>query len=99
MKRILFLMITTLASLNLLAQNNDDSILIYPKPIKNILNISKLGNDTFKFNIFLYNKNGYQLKSAYYDNKLNVNDLPSGDYVLELRDNNQFYRYFILIEN
>lgn len=76
-----------------------DSIKITPKPAKNYINISNPYNDTLKYNIFLFKKDGHLMKSIINDSQLNVNDVPSGDYILEIFGDYNKYRFYIQIEN
>ena len=76
-----------------------DSLIIYPKPAKNCINITKIGNDTIKFNIFLFRNDGHLVKSSINTNQLYVNDIMDGSYVLEIYEEINRYRYNIKIEN
>ena len=57
------------------------SVLVYPNPTKNILNIST----SFKFNqLKIYNISGQLIKTEYSKQQINVADLPKGMYFLKL---------------
>lgn len=59
-------------------------ISIYPNPTKDEINISVSGNLSFEANLF--DLNGKLLVSKENSNKINVNTLPTGTYLLEIKD-------------
>jgi len=81
------------------ANSHIDSLIIYPKPAKNMININKIGNETIKFNLFLFGKDGHLVKSCMDTNQIYVNDITNGEYVLVIIEDNKPYRFFINVEN
>jgi tricorn protease-like protein len=87
MKKILTL-ISILFSLSALA-GEADSLNIYPLPARNVINIKKTDDDTTRFTIVL-RKNGKVVMTADKVNQLMVNDLPNGEYVIEIADDKRY---------
>jgi hypothetical protein len=81
------------------AENSTDSLIIYPKPGRHTIYVSKKGEDSSKFNMFLYTQTGHLMRRSNKYNELYVNDIPNGQYVLELYDEKKLYRLFIDIDN
>lgn len=83
------------------ADYRNDSIVIAPQPIKNFMYVQKKGCDSMKFNLFLFTMSGRMVSVMLNSDMLDVRELQSGNYVLEIFGlNNEFkYRYFIYIEN
>ena len=66
-----------------------DSISIYPLPAKNIINIKKIGNDSTRFTVIL-RKDGKIVMIGDKVNQLMVNDLPNGNYLIEIADDKKY---------
>ncbi|MBN9338263.1 MAG: T9SS type A sorting domain-containing protein, partial [Chryseobacterium sp.] len=63
--------------------SSDNKVSIYPNPVKDILNIKtkEAGESTYK----IYNAAGQSVANGKsVENKIDVNRLPSGNYVIEL---------------
>lgn len=99
MKKFLFTLVLSISCLVTFGKPTDDSVFIFPKPAKNYINVINTHNDSTKYDIFLFKKDGHLLKSTIKDSQLIVNDIPSGEYVLEVFDDKNKYRFFILVEN
>jgi len=87
MKQILILT-SILFSLSTFADEKD-SVNIYPLPATNIINLKKVDSDTTRFTIIL-RKNGKVVMTADKVNKLMVDDLPNGEYVIEIADDKKY---------
>lgn len=83
------------------ADYRNDSIMIVPQPIKDYIRVQKKGCDSVKFNLFLFSMSGKMVSSVTFNDVLDIRNVQSGNYVLEIFGlNNEFkYRYFIYIEN
>lgn len=99
MKRLLLLLLILYRSICSWANSYNDSLIIYPKPAKNVINITKIGNDTLKFNLFLFRNDGHMVKSSLETNQIYVNDITNGEYILEIFDDKHHYRFVIHVEN
>jgi hypothetical protein len=101
MKRLLFFIICLFYFNCTHAKNQSDSILITPQPIRNYMYLQKKGYDSMKFNLFLFTMSGRMVSAMMNSDMMDVRELQSGNYVLEIFGlNNEFkYRYFIYIEN
>ena len=99
MKKFLFTLLLSISCLVTWGNPTDDSVFIFPKPAKNYINVVNIYNDSVKYDIFLFKKDGHLMKSSIKDSQLIVNDIPSGEYVLEVFDEKNKYRFFILVEN
>jgi hypothetical protein len=62
-------------------------LVMYPNPVENILNISSVENTNSLYKIF--DLKGQELKSGKLSNEINVSNLPSGMYILEVNDGQQ----------
>jgi hypothetical protein len=62
------------------------NITLYPNPVSNIIIIDKLTENT---EVSIYSLNGVLVKAVYLNNtnKIAVNDLPNGIYILKLQGN------------
>lgn len=99
MKKIIFTLLLSIFSFVSWGRPIGDSIYLFPKPAKNYINVVNPNNDSAKYDIFLFRKDGHLLKSSLKDLQLNVTDIPRGDYVLEIFDNDSKYRFYIQVEN
>lgn len=101
MKRLLFFILCLFYFNCSQAKNQNDSIVITPQPIKNFMYVQKKGCDSMKFNLFLFTMSGRMVSVMLNSDMLDVRELQSGNYVLEIFGlNNEFkYRYFVYVEN
>lgn len=99
MKKILLTLLLISSCLFSWGKPTDDSVFIFPKPAKNYINVINTNNDSSKYDIFLFKKDGHLLKSTLKDSQLIVNDIPNGDYVLEVFDDKNKYRFYIHVDN
>ncbi len=99
MNKIIFTLLLLISFFISWGRQTDDSIFIYPKPAKRYLNVININNDSIKYNLFLFKKDGRLMKSIINESQLIVDDIPSGEYVLEVFDDRNKYRFFILVEN
>jgi hypothetical protein len=65
-------------------ENTALELLMYPNPVEDILNISSSVNTNTSFKI--YDVKGQQLKSGKLAKEINVSNLPSGMYIIEVND-------------
>ncbi|WP_082377062.1 T9SS type A sorting domain-containing protein [Chryseobacterium indologenes] len=58
-----------------------DAVGIYPNPVKNILTIKA---DTLMESVNVFNMTGQKINISFSGNQINMNDLPNGNYIIEL---------------
>lgn len=63
-----------------------DSIQIYPQPAVHYVNFTKVGNDTTKFDIIVFNKFGRKMAIATNTKTLHLKDIPTGEYIFIVAD-------------
>mgnify|MGYP003472411302 FL=1 len=69
--------------------NNGDSILVYPNPAKNELNI--IINNTVNFEIRIISTDGKTILRKVNSNKIYISELPSGIYFLQIQQGDKKY--------
>ena len=99
MKKLLLLVLISFWVIGASAKSGYDSVNIYPKPAKNVINITKIGCDSPIFNIFLFKHDGHMVKSSLDTDQMYVSDVNNGEYVLEIFDDRNRYRFYIHVEN
>ena len=82
-------------STNIIEQQNEGNIFLFPHPVDDILNI-KIDNYSGLFETYLYDLNGLLLKYKY-GNKLDLSGFSSGVYLVKIVFENHF-RVFKLIK-
>ena len=80
------------------AKAMDDSLKIVAT--KEMVSVSKKDNDTMKFNLFLFKKDGEMVRSQISSNIMIISNLDSGSYFLEISDeeNKKHYRFAVKVE-
>jgi len=79
-----------------LANENREDFLVYPNPVKNVLNINKQSEDQ---KIVIFNMNGHAMFQTY-ENQVNVTDWSSGLYLIRIfeGDNMIYQQKFMKID-
>jgi len=69
------------------AKESKNNLLIYPNPVKNILEIKSLSNEYFNHKITIYNLSGQILIESKYQEVIDISNLTQGIYFLKLGNN------------
>ncbi|HRG58000.1 MAG TPA: YCF48-related protein [Bacteroidia bacterium] len=79
-------------------QKIDNNIQIYPNPTKNILFLKRNYNDAMPLNYLIFNNLGALVKNGTTQFDVDVQDLNSGFYFIEIQSSNKIFKHKFIIE-